>query len=152
MEGTSPSSTADDFYFSALHDHDEEIFRISEETYAEELQIKEALLFSTLVENTTIDVKEEIQEVDVKVDLKQKQKEAFVGESSSSFSQLKQSYCAICMEAKPVEEMFKNRKCSHSFCEDCVGRYLAEKIRESISMVKCPDPRCNDILEPHDCS
>ncbi|RHN60957.1 putative transcription factor C2H2 family [Medicago truncatula] len=149
MEGTSPSSTADDFYFSAIHD--KEIFRISEETYAEELQIQEALLFSTLMSNTTIDVKNEIQVVDAKVDLKQKQKEAFVGESSSSSSQLKQSYCAICMEAKPVEEMFQNQKCSHSFCEDCLGRYLAAKIQESISMVKCPDPKCNDILEPHDC-
>jgi len=164
MEGNSSASTThddqnlvDDIYHLTLHDHDEEIFRISEETYAEELQIQEALLFSALMSNTTItiDVKKENQAVDAKVDLKQKQKEAFIGEySSSSFSssQLKKSYCAICMEAKPVEEMFQNRKCSHSFCEYCVGRYLAAKIQESISMVKCPDPKCNDILEPHDCS
>ncbi|CAJ2663279.1 unnamed protein product, partial [Trifolium pratense] len=68
-----------------------------------------------------------------------------------SDSQLKQTYCAICMDEKPIEEMFENRNCSHTFCETCVGSYLAAKIKENIAMVKCPDPNCNDILEPNDC-
>ncbi|XP_045791947.1 E3 ubiquitin-protein ligase RSL1-like [Trifolium pratense] len=68
-----------------------------------------------------------------------------------SDSQLKQTYCAICMDEKPIEEMFENRNCSHTFCETCVGSYLDAKIKENIAMVKCPDPNCNDILEPNDC-
>jgi E3 ubiquitin-protein ligase RNF144 len=68
-----------------------------------------------------------------------------------SDSQLKQFYCTICMDDKPIEEMFENRNCSHSFCEDCVGSYLATKIQENLAMVKCPDPKCNGILDPCDC-
>ncbi|XP_045821853.1 E3 ubiquitin-protein ligase RSL1-like [Trifolium pratense] len=155
MEGTSSSSTK--------HDDDDddavEIFPISDddEKYAEEIQLQEALTFSSAISNTN----KEIQVIDLEIDnvndthlrkLKLKEKETFKGESSSSSSRLKQiSYCGICMEAKSNEEMFENRNCSHSFCEDCVGLYLAAKIQENISMVKCPDPKCNGILEPHNC-
>ncbi|CAJ2663281.1 unnamed protein product [Trifolium pratense] len=76
-------------------------------------------------------------------------KETFEGESSSS--RLKQSYCAICMEAKHVQEMFKNRKCTHSFCKDCVASYLVVKIQENIAKIKCPQPKCKVILEPQHC-
>jgi E3 ubiquitin-protein ligase RNF144 len=153
MEGTSSSSTTNDYYVK-------EIFPISDdEKYAEEIQLQEALIFSA-ISNTN----KEIQVVDVdEIDnvnntllreLKLKEKETFEGQSSSSSSsQLKQySYCGICMEAKSIEEMFENRNCcSHSFCEECVGKYLVAKIEENISMIKCPDPKCNGILEPHNC-
>ncbi|KEH30145.1 probable E3 ubiquitin-protein ligase RNF144A-A [Medicago truncatula] len=56
------------------------------------------------------------------------------------------------VESKPAAEMFENQNCSHSFCEGCVGSYLAAKIQENIAMVKCPYPNCNGILEPHNCS
>jgi hypothetical protein len=124
MEGTSSSSTTHDY-------HVEEIFPISEdEKYAEEIQLQEVLIFSA-ISNTN----KEIEVVDVdEIDnvnntllrkLKLKEQETFEGESSSSSSsQLKQySYCGICMETKSIEEMFENRNCSHSFCEECVGRY-----------------------------
>jgi E3 ubiquitin-protein ligase RNF144 len=151
MEGTSSSSTTHDY-------HVEEIFPISEdEKYAEEIQLQEVLIFSA-ISNTN----KEIEVVDVdEIDnvnntllrkLKLKEQETFEGESSSSSSQLKQySYCGICMETKSIEEMFENRNCSHSFCEECVGRYLVAKIEENISMIKCPDPKCNGILELHNC-
>jgi E3 ubiquitin-protein ligase RNF144 len=133
MQGTSSSSTTDnetlfeDFDSLALHDHAEEIFPLFDEEYAEEIQLQ--------VVHANVDTETNLKPVE--------------GESSS---QLKKSYCAICMEAKPVEEMFENQNCSHSFCENCVGSYLAAKIQENTAMVKCPDPNCNGILEPHNCS
>ncbi|XP_050897600.1 E3 ubiquitin-protein ligase RSL1-like [Lathyrus oleraceus] len=151
MEGASSSSTTPD--------HDEEIFQISDEKYAEELRLQEALYFSR-TSNTTVTEEEEIQEVEERVETKtlvksliQKLKNtmSFEGESSSG-SSLKQSYCGICMEAKPVEKMFENPNCSHSFCVNCVGKFLAVKVQENRSTVKCPYPKCDGILEPHDCS
>ncbi|GAU44180.1 hypothetical protein TSUD_87400 [Trifolium subterraneum] len=146
MDGPSSSSTTHD-------DHVQEIFQISDEEYAEEMQLQEALIFSSAISNTTAAINKEIEVIDVEIDnvsstrlRKLKLKETCEGESSSS-SQLKQiSYCGICMEAKSIKEMFENRKCSHSFCEECVGTYLAAKIQENISMVKCPDPKCNAML------
>ncbi|WJX42438.1 RBR-type E3 ubiquitin transferase [Trifolium repens] len=148
MEGTSSSSTTHDYHV------EEEIFPISDdEKYAEEIQLQQVLIFSA-ISNTN----KEIQVVDVDEihnvnntllrKLKLKEQETFEGESSSSSSsQLKQySYCGICMETKSIEEMFENRNCSHSFCEECVGKYLVAKIEENISMIKCPDPKCNAML------
>ena len=136
----------DDFYFSALYDA-EEIFPISDEKYAEELQLQEAL-YSSIISSTT-KVKNEVIQVNVDVDgdtplrtLKKKHKE--IGESS-------QVYCGICMDAKSGEEIFRNRNCSHSFCSDCIGKYVTAKIQENISTVKCPDTKCKEVVEPQYC-
>jgi len=59
--------------------------------------------------------------------------------------------CGICMEYKPIEKMFKSRNCSHSFCEDCVARFLAVKIQDKKGTIKCPDPNCNSNLDPQQC-
>ncbi|KAL5055922.1 hypothetical protein RYX36_036604 [Vicia faba] len=105
----------------------------SDEKYAEELQLQEALYFSR-ISNSSVTVEEEEEG------------------GSSSCSKLKESDCGICMEVKPVEKVFENPNCSHSFCVDCVGKFLAVKIQENRSTVKCPYPKCNGIWEPHDCS
>ncbi|RDX78316.1 E3 ubiquitin-protein ligase RNF144A, partial [Mucuna pruriens] len=156
MEGTSSASMTltstpedlylvDDFYFSALYDA-EEIFPISDEKYAEELQLQETL-YSSAISSTRVN--NQVIQVDVDVDgdtpsrtFKRKQKE--IGESS-------QVRCGICMDGKPGEEMFSNQNCSHAFCNDCIGIYVASKIQENISMVKCPDPKCTGVLESQYC-
>jgi E3 ubiquitin-protein ligase RNF144 len=73
-------------------------------------------------------------------------------EGESSSSQLKQPYCAICMEDKYVKEMYENQNCSHSFCKDCVGSYLVAKIQENIANIKCPHPKCKVNLNPQHCT
>ncbi|BAT98240.1 hypothetical protein LR48_Vigan11g004000 [Vigna angularis] len=172
MEGASSSSSfvnypstaedhhlVDDFYFSALYD-DEEIFPISDEKYAEELQLQEALYSSTMssgmVEKKAVQV--DVNDVGdlsltVQVDvnyvgdlslrnLKRKHKE--IGEASLA-------HCGICMDAKPGKEMFRNRNCSHLYCDYCIGGHVAAKIQENISMVKCPEPKCKAVIEPDNC-
>ncbi|MBA0720191.1 hypothetical protein Golax_007822 [Gossypium laxum] len=47
--------------------------------------------------------------------------------------------------------MFISNPCSHSFCNDCIGKYVEAKIQENIAMVKCPDVNCNAALEPQFC-
>jgi len=160
MEGTSSSSASssknfsstaedhhlvDDFYFSALHD-DDEIFPISDEKYAEELQLQEALYSST---RSSARVEKEVVQVDSDDEadlplrtLKRKEKET--GETSHT-------YCGICMDAKSGEEMFRNQNCSHLYCGDCIGSHVAAKIQENISMVKCPEPKCKGAIEPENC-
>ncbi|KAL2336355.1 hypothetical protein Fmac_010801 [Flemingia macrophylla] len=154
MEGSSSSVTlystaedhllVDDFYFSALFDA-EEVFPISDEKFAEEIQLQEALYSSVL---SCASLEKEVTFMDLEVDsdpvktLKGKHKER--GESSSV-------YCGICMDVKPSGEMFRYENCSHSFCDDCIGKYVAAKIQENISMVKCPDPKCKVVVEPQYC-
>jgi len=154
MEGISSTSSSvnfpptaedhplvDDFYF-----YDDKIFPISDEKYAEELQLQEALYSST---RSSARVENKVVQVDVDDEgdlplrtLKGKQKET--GETSHA-------YCGICMDAKPGEEMFRNQNCSHLYCDDCIGRHVAAKIQENISMVKCPGPKCKGVIEPENC-
>lgn len=133
----------DDFYFSALCDG-EEVFPISDEKYAQELQFQEVLVSSILAAITKSSESTRVEEDPLYPAIAYKQKKKESGQSSHSF-------CTICMDGKPTGEMFRNNKCSHSFCTDCIGRYVAVKIQENISTVSCPDPKCRGVLEPHLC-
>ncbi|KAM2993603.1 hypothetical protein FF2_045681 [Malus domestica] len=153
MEGTSsPSSdnntllSVDEFYFSALHD-DDEVFPISDEKYAQELQLQEALMSSAIaslsphITTQPPKIGEGGAEPLMKM-LKGKEKET--GQSSEGF-------CGICLDVKSTGEMFRSSGCSHTFCCDCIGRYVGTKIQENISVVKCPDVKCKGELEPQSC-
>ncbi|KAK6914629.1 hypothetical protein RJ641_019746 [Dillenia turbinata] len=47
--------------------------------------------------------------------------------------------------------MFQNNCCSHSFCLDCISKYVAAKIRENLVDVKCPGSKCAGVLQPCSC-
>jgi hypothetical protein len=95
MTSTSTSDSRlliDDYYFSALCD-DEEVFPISDEKYAQELQLQEALMSSAIF--STMKSESRVEEE--------------TGESS-------QSFYTICIDGKPTREMVINNSCTHSFC------------------------------------
>ncbi|PON78298.1 E3 ubiquitin ligase RBR family [Trema orientale] len=162
MAGSSSSSSdniafnplVDDFYFSALFD-DEEIFPISDEKYAHELQLQEALISAT--SSSTFPIKEEkanscINAMPLIMAGDRLKKKVKLERGHETSSQPDGFYlCPICLDAKPKGEMFRNDSCSHSFCSDCIGKYVVSKIQENISMVKCPGPRCGGVLEPQLC-
>ncbi|KAF8388678.1 hypothetical protein HHK36_025358 [Tetracentron sinense] len=162
-ETSGPNILVDDFYFSVLSD-EREIFPISDEKYAEGLQLQEALM-SSVIASQLPNGSSEMEETPMKI-LKLVRKDG--GESSqmaNGSSEMKilklvrkdvgessQSFCEICLEGKPTEDMFRNTiTCSHSFCVDCISKYVAAKIQENINMVKCPDFHCKGLLEPDRC-
>ncbi|KAI9093982.1 hypothetical protein K1719_023329 [Acacia pycnantha] len=160
MQGAESSGSSagnvfvDEFYFSALFDEDE-IFPISDEKYAEQIQLQEALMSSVIIMSRTFrcDNEDQINVMNVE-DSSRKRKGKFVetGELSRSSSNNIMSFCQICMEDKPTENMFRDNKgCEHVFCSNCVASYVASKLQENISMVKCPDPKCRGIIEPLFC-
>ncbi|KAL5070176.1 hypothetical protein RYX36_021063 [Vicia faba] len=55
--------------------------------------------------------------------------------------------CEICAEPKTDEDMFRNKRCYHSFCSDCVVKQVATKIQENITVVSCPGLNCKGVLE-----
>ena len=73
------------------------------------------------------------------------------GKETGQSSHSSQTLCMICMDGKVTSEMFTNNSCTHSFCADCISQYVATKLQENISSVKCPDPNCRDLLEPQCC-
>ncbi|XP_060972220.1 E3 ubiquitin-protein ligase RSL1 [Cannabis sativa] len=162
MAGSSSTNLnplVDDFYFSALFD-DDELFPISDEKYAHELQLQEALMSAAFSSRKLFPVKEEKDHNNMfkttaadRLLMKKVKLEKEEGESSSSSSLVVAAagFCPICTEPKTTREMFRNDNCSHSYCSDCIGRYVVLKIQDNISMVKCPHPNCRGVLEPQLC-
>ncbi|KAL2934139.1 hypothetical protein RDABS01_017258 [Bienertia sinuspersici] len=141
-------------------------FPISDEKYAEELLLQEALFSSSsypsFAQSTflepfecpkTADEKQSNQE-DRQIRKSQKtehgnKENREIGESSQS----KPSFCGICMDYKQNPEIFKGLiNCKHEFCTDCIIKYVASKIKENIALVECPDPKCKQAIEPENCS
>ncbi|OVA06917.1 zinc finger protein [Macleaya cordata] len=140
----------DDVYFAVQSD-EEEIFPISDEKYAEKLWFQEALMSSVLIASgSAVNGSSKNEEIsNCHSNKKMKSIEAVdngreAGESSKSF-------CGICMEGIPKDEMFMNTKCSHTFCSDCVSKHIAAKIQENNITVRCLQLKCKETLEPHMC-
>ncbi|KAL1188997.1 E3 ubiquitin-protein ligase RSL1 [Cardamine amara subsp. amara] len=70
------------------------------------------------------------------------------GQSSSSRRSFE---CEICVERKPKIESFRIDGCSHSYCNDCVSKYIAAKLQDNILSIKCPASACTGQLEPYQC-
>lgn len=144
---------ADDFYFSALFD-EEEIFPISDEKYALELHLQEALFSSAAIYKTKLELnalkKENGESSQTDCTIFESPGETFK-RAKTAEEESSQCFCSICMERKSTEEMFtNNNNCIHS-CEDCITKYIVSKIKENVAMVKCPILNCEAVLEPEIC-
>ncbi|PHT61917.1 hypothetical protein T459_34230 [Capsicum annuum] len=40
---------------------------------------------------------------------------------------------------------------SHSYCKNCIAKYISSKLQENISRISCPVTACNGELEPQSC-
>ncbi|KAG7572402.1 IBR domain [Arabidopsis suecica] len=73
-------------------------------------------------------------------------------EKGQSYSRRRRSFdCEICVERKPKIESFRINGCSHSYCNDCVSKYIAAKLQDNILSIKCPVFGCSGQLEPDKC-
>ncbi|KAK9101620.1 hypothetical protein Scep_025050 [Stephania cephalantha] len=72
-----------------------------------------------------------------------------IGESSNSKDS--SFVCEICDEQKSRKESFNIKGCSHYFCSECMVKYVASKIQENITLIHCPEPGCQGVLEPQFC-
>ncbi|XP_072977996.1 E3 ubiquitin-protein ligase RSL1-like isoform X1 [Typha angustifolia] len=140
MEGSLYAQQVDDFYFSALSNGDEELFPISDEKYAEELQLQEVLMSATVASRFCSQALPPPRPPLV-------QKVRLTGVCSSSA----RTFCKICMETAVISEMFHSSNCSHAFCRNCLGRYIAAMINGNIPTVRCPEIGCKGVLEPELC-
>ncbi|XP_076908094.1 E3 ubiquitin-protein ligase RSL1-like [Bidens hawaiensis] len=57
--------------------------------------------------------------------------------------------CEICIEPVALANKFTyNDKCvDHSFCTDCMIKYIQVKLEDNVSNIQCPATSCNNDLE-----
>ncbi|TVU05661.1 hypothetical protein EJB05_48832, partial [Eragrostis curvula] len=179
-----PSRVADDltglvdeFYFSALaHGRnddadaagDDELFPISDDKYAAELQLQEVIMSSAIAaslpprrsssSSTTAGGVNGVAVAEaalVPAALgKGKSHASSSASSSSSFpAEATFVFCKICMDAVPAGDAHRaSRGCAHAFCGGCLARYVGAKIQDNrIAGVRCPEERCGGALDPELC-
>ncbi|KAK4391913.1 hypothetical protein Sango_1969100 [Sesamum angolense] len=87
-------------------------------------------------------------------------KRVFKGESSNTKSPKETELsiplsltfmCEICADEKPTNDLFRVLGCTHSYCSECMGKYVASKLQENITAITCPVSGCNGFLEPQHC-
>ncbi|KAL9386476.1 hypothetical protein Peur_019600 [Populus x canadensis] len=147
----------DDLYFSALFDEEQEggdggeIFEVSDDRYAEELQFQEALMGSVIVSqmknNGPSSMMIEGTPVLQRISDQPMQKEII--QSGAAESSL--SFCDICVEKKENDRMFETESCAHSFCNDCISRHVAAKVQYGTRIVTCPGLNCRAVLDLDTC-
>ncbi|CAI9097346.1 OLC1v1033746C1 [Oldenlandia corymbosa var. corymbosa] len=59
--------------------------------------------------------------------------------------------CSICVDEKPNTESFYIKGCSHSYCAECMAKYVSSKLQENNTNITCPVVGCGGILELQDC-
>ncbi|RYR47846.1 uncharacterized protein LOC107607785 [Arachis ipaensis] len=74
-------------------------------------------------------------------------KEEGRGESSSISSFV----CEICIDTKTEAENFSITDCSHSYCTDCVVKYVGSKLDDNVINIRYPISRCGGFLELDGC-
>lgn len=70
---------------------------------------------------------------------------------SSNFNVNPTFLCEICIEPKNQNKGFSIKGCSHSYCTDCMAKYVASKLQENVTNIKCPVFDCVGLLEPEYC-
>ncbi|CAA0836917.1 RING/U-box superfamily protein [Striga hermonthica] len=82
-------------------------------------------------------------------------KRVFTGECSRSKTgnndAAHQFLCEICADEKPNREKFSILGCDHSYCSDCVRKYVASKLQNNVVSIGCPVSGCRGTLEPQHC-
>ncbi|VVA97600.1 unnamed protein product [Arabis nemorensis] len=137
----------DESYFSALFDY-EELFPISDETYATVLHLQEALFSSLIASTVEINHNPQVIHRHLATQIKQEPGIKIENESSEQCRRL----CMICMDEKPTSDIFRGTiNCTHTYCSECTIRYVATKIKENAPRIKCPDVECTRLLEPYTC-
>ncbi|RCV31345.1 hypothetical protein SETIT_6G169400v2 [Setaria italica] len=161
----------DDFYFSVLahgrnDDDDDELFPISDEKYAAELQLQEVIMSSAVAatagSSSSLPRRSSTASNNAAAALASsahgKGECSYASSSSRPSTFLADAaatslvFCKICMDAVPPSDAHRaGRGCAHAFCGGCLARYVGAKIQERIADIRCPEERCGGALDPELC-
>ncbi|KQJ98527.1 hypothetical protein BRADI_3g37410v3 [Brachypodium distachyon] len=167
----------DESYFSALTHarndadfaQDDDLFPISDEKYAVELQFQEVIMSSAIAAAAALTRPRSSSLPDTlsramntsPVPIVIIDDSSSAGASSSSSSRPSTAatptaaalvFCKICMDAVPAADAHRaSSGCAHAFCGACLAGYLGAKIQDRIADIRCPEEWCPGVLDPALC-
>ncbi|KAL6585675.1 hypothetical protein OROMI_002319 [Orobanche minor] len=112
-----------------------------------------------LVDSSRDPFSDDIDDVEILRSFPRTQRRFFIGECSNSnpdddTESISPStfICGICADENPNEEKFRVSRCEHSYCSDCMRKYIASKLKENIISIKCPVSGCTKgSVQPQHC-
>ncbi|KAF8769398.1 hypothetical protein HU200_006589 [Digitaria exilis] len=169
-------AVVDDFYISVLahgrnddgHAGDDELFPISDEKYAAELQLQEVIMSSSAVATTAESSAAASPRLCITAAAAAAPAASVHGKGECSYASSSSShpspplavasaaatlvFCKICMDAVSSTDAHRaSRGCAHAFCGGCLSRYVGGKIQDRIADVRCPEERCAAALDTELC-
>nr|CAB3481122.1 unnamed protein product [Digitaria exilis] len=169
-------AVVDDFYFSVLahgrndddHAGDNELFPISDEKYAAELQLQEVIMSSSAVVATMAGSSAPSPHPRNSTAAAAAPAASVHGKGECSYASSSSShpspplavasaaatlvFCKICMDAvAPTDAHRASRGCAHAFCGGCLSCYVGGKIQDRVPDVRCPEERCAAALDTELC-
>ncbi|KAB1214481.1 hypothetical protein CJ030_MR5G010371 [Morella rubra] len=161
QETASVPMYVDDFYFSVLADDENknQAFLVSDAKYAEELQFQEvmmgSLITSQMANNGASSSSSPMVQLSLPPAMLSNTSNPIPNpepvEGTEEAGESSYCFCEICGDRKDRDQMFRNESCVHSFCSDCIGKHIASKIQDSITIVSCPGLDCKVVLEVDAC-
>ncbi|KAL6495802.1 hypothetical protein OROGR_030365 [Orobanche gracilis] len=122
---------------------------MSDENYAEKLQVQEGIMASLMTLHTNYQHLPGNAFSPFSVE---------IGESSKrrKISMETRYQCEICAERKNNQEFFPIQKCSHRFCRKCISKHISIKIKKGTianhgENLPCPGTDCKGVLEIDKC-
>ncbi|XP_026398129.1 E3 ubiquitin-protein ligase dbl4-like [Papaver somniferum] len=65
---------------------------------------------------------------------------------------------SLILAVKESDEAFKAKNLLEpptsfklSYCTKCIGKHIATKVQENVTLITCPEFNCKERLEPHSC-
>lgn len=106
---------------------DDDSSPLDDTSYAEELQLQEALAASLYINSRP---------------------SSSTNNNHARASTSSSSSCEICTEDKPNSDMFRIQNCPHSFCHVCISKHIDYRLQQNMVHITCPDQECNKMIEP----
>nr|GMD09442.1 probable E3 ubiquitin-protein ligase RNF144A-B [Ipomoea batatas] len=57
----------------------------------------------------------------------------------------------ICCDAKQIRDIFIIKAWKHSYCSDCISKFVASELQQNVPQINCPVSGCTGVVEPHNC-
>lgn len=58
--------------------------------------------------------------------------------------------CSVCLDTLPLKYGLRLERCQHWYCKECLQRYVASKLSDKTTELKCPDTGCRTPLQTID--
>ncbi|KAM2621518.1 hypothetical protein TB2_026259 [Malus domestica] len=66
-------------------------------------------------------------------------------------SKVVKNVCDFCLQSIHLENSFNIKGCTHSYCQQCIVKFIVSNLQLNVTSITCPVPGCAGVLDPEHC-